>query len=93
MLASVICNFNPSVPISLAPDLLLAEDSRLMLSYIFTQSPIDTSLITFIPAIPNSKYFTDSPPTIDRFWWGWAGLFDTCWYKSKLSSINLPLVS
>jgi hypothetical protein len=31
----------------------------------------------FGTAIPNSKYFTDSSPTIDRFWWSWAGLFDT----------------
>jgi hypothetical protein len=48
-------------------------------------------LVYRFPAIPNSKYFTDSPPIIARFWWGWAGLFDTYWYKSRLTSINLPL--
>jgi hypothetical protein len=42
-------------------------------------------------AIPNSKYFTDSLPTINRFWWGWVGLFDTYLCKSILTGINLPL--
>ncbi len=43
------------------------------------------------PAIPNSKSFDDDPTIIDPFWWGWAGLFDTYWYQSRLASINPPL--
>jgi hypothetical protein len=43
------------------------------------------------PAIPNSKFFDDDVMTIDRYWWGWAGLFDTYCYKSRLARINPPL--
>jgi hypothetical protein len=56
-----------------------------------TLGPQPTRILSGQAAIPNSKYFTDSSPTINRFWWGWVGLFDTYWCKSILTGINLPL--
>jgi NAD(P)H-quinone oxidoreductase subunit 4 len=69
-----------------------------MMSHPTTQiAEVENPLLGGVPvgrggsAIPNSEYFTDYSPTINRFWWGWAGLFDTYWCRSRLTSINLPL--